>query len=127
MSTSNGDESVCFSASLKFLQRFQCLFDFKLTEFFIAKPYESLPSAWIDYLRSNLSAADVVNEESSCEESCHEEANQLLHADVRKLFLSTGTMPNDLRKFLVDAGNLTLNKEPWEAGMSVRLLLDDFK
>ena len=90
-----------------------CLFNFKLTEFFIVKPYETLPSSWLDFLRSQLAFADGGGQ---CGMISDGKENELLRPEIQKLFLSIDTRPDDLLKFLTDADILTISRKPWEAG-----------
>ena len=105
-------KATYFLSALQFLQHFRYLFDFKLTEFFVHRPYERIPSTWVDYLSSNLASLDFGKENDVSQET----RDQSLPANVNELFLNTKDMPSDLKRFIADAASLTFPREPLDAG-----------
>ena len=127
-------DSAYFTYAFIFLRQFRALFDFKLTHFFVEKPYEKVPSSWLSFLSrelerksqclqlgddqnapeallkattaSSTSTSFFSSEPLEMNPACSKVPHALV--DFTHLFTGEEDMPEDLRSFITDAFRLSI-------------------
>ena len=117
------DDSSYFKLSLNFLRRFRHIFDFKMTHFFIDKPYEKVPSSWLTFLNEELVHAVDRGEHHDHAYNSYEQLDRSNSIEgktlIEQLFLKTSNMPDGLREYISSAFDLTLMRHPFSRGKRI--------